>query len=549
MKVEITNENEPRKDGDKSESFLSKDANQRSDSDGQHRDFFQVLYRTLSSAYCMLVIAVYLVIVLNNFTKNRRKSYPDMEPTSLFLYLMGSSTVFLLYILGHLARPPYSSTNKRSHASSFLRQGSVIFGVGSLIFFSLDSASHTVNYQCIGLLRTVTGFTTIAFFTLQVSSCLNYIFFIHLVIHKLCQVITITFYPRLNLTPHSGVSHFGLMNLVATNVIIWIKTVIKESLLEFHELKEETNKSEHHYSRHDHIHIVKRETWNHFSHLIKREVEDDICNDSEHFEVIFNILRASTPILFAFIIEFVLIGATVFFNMWANITDEERAEQKLDSNPRFPNPRALIKKTDWSNSLYGAAGGLIIFCLNMIALGSFFQFYSVESYLDEYIEKIMRSFTNSLGIIAAAIGSVQVKKMVAREEKEDFGVDLFLLNLGAAFTFVYMGLSISIGTAQSHDESFPASVLIVNGVLSICQIISQIILVNLLLKHETKQHNDPHAGRQMITFLVLMNFSLWFVNTFELQKSKASLVEAEVYGEFTWVWLQRLTLPIVIFFR
>ena len=168
MKVEITNENKPGKDGDKSESFLSKDTNQRSDADGQHRDFFEVLYRTLSSAYCMLVIAVYLVIVLNNFTKNRSKSYPEMEPTVLFLYLMGSSTIFLLYILGHLARPPHSSTNKRSHASSFLRQGSVIFGVGSLIFFSLDSASHTVNYKCIGLLRTVTGFATIAFFTLQV---------------------------------------------------------------------------------------------------------------------------------------------------------------------------------------------------------------------------------------------------------------------------------------------------------------------------------------------------------------------------------------------
>ena len=361
-------------------------------------------------------------------------------------------------------------------------------------------------------------------------------------------MITITFYPRLNLTSQSGVSHFGLMHLVATNVVIWIKTVIKESLLEFNELKEE---SEHHHGHHDHVHIVKRETWNYLpSHLVKREVEDETCDHSEHFQLIFSILRLSTPILFAFIIEFVLIGATVFFNMWTNIKDlDKEAEQRSNKNPRLPNPRAFIKKTDWSNSLYGGVAGLIIFCFNMIALATFFQFYSYESYLDEYIEKIMRSFTNSLGIIAAVIGSVQVKKMIKREEKEDFGVDLFLLNLGAAFTFVYMGLGISIGTAQSQDETFPASVLIVNGVLSIAQIISQILLVNLLLNHKSREEDDHHAGRQMITFLVLMNFSLWFVNTFELQKSKASVVEAEVYGEFTWVWLQRLTLPIVIFFR
>ena len=528
MEGDFTSENKPNTDGDKAERFISTDAKQ---SDSHLHEYLDILYRTLSSGYCMLVISVYLVIVLNNFTKNRTQSYPDMEPTSLFLFLMGSSIAFLVYTMAHLARPPHSHTNRRSHASSFLRQGSVIFGVGSLIFFSLDSASHTVNYQCIGLLRTLTGFVTIVFFALQVFlenlflDSLNYF-----------KVIIITFYPRLNLTTQSGVSHFGLMNLVATNVIIWIKTVIKESLLEFRELKAEENSDNHHY-HHDHIHIVKR------------EAEDDICDDSEHFDLIFKILRASTPILFAFIIEFVLIGATVFLNMWANISDSHNGDADFDVNPRFPNPRALIKKTDWSYSSFGAVAGLIIFCFNMIALGTFFQFYSVESYIDEYIEKIMRSFTNSLGIMAAVIGSLQVKKMVTRNEKEDFGVDLFLLNLGAAFTFVYMGLGISIGTAQSADERFPASLLIVNGVLSICQIICQIILVNLLLKHETKRDDDQHPGRQMITFLVIVNFSLWFVNTFELQKSKASVVEAEVYGEFTWVWLQRLTLPIVIFFR
>ena len=173
MKVHDTNENKPSKDGDKSQSFLSKDTKQ---SDVRQGDYFEVLYRTLSSGYCMLVITVYLVIVLNNFTKHQRNSYSDMEPTSLFLYLMGSSTVFLLYTLVHLAKPPYSSIHKKSHASSFLRQGSVIFGVGSLIFFSLDSASHTVNYQCIGLLRTVTGFVTIAFFTLQVLTKIQVFF-------------------------------------------------------------------------------------------------------------------------------------------------------------------------------------------------------------------------------------------------------------------------------------------------------------------------------------------------------------------------------------
>jgi len=56
-------------------------------------------------------------------------------------------------------------------------------------------------------------------------------------------------------------------------------------------------------------------------------------------------------------------------------------------------------------------------------------------------------------------------------------------------------------------------------------------------------------GRQAVTFLAFLNFSLWLFDSFELQKSKASMVESNFYGAFVWVWMQRITLPLVIFFR
>ena len=52
-----------------------------------------------------------------------------------------------------------------------------------------------------------------------------------------------------------------------------------------------------------------------------------------------------------------------------------------------------------------------------------------------------------------------------------------------------------------------------------------------------------------VTFLAFLNFSLWLFDSFELQKSKASMVESNFYGAFVWVWMQRITLPLVIFFR
>ena len=75
----------------------------------------------------------------------------------LFLYLTSVSSVFLLYLLLCLTKPPRSHQNKRSHTNFFLRQGAVIFGLGSVLFFGLDTAGHIVHYECVGLLKLLTG--------------------------------------------------------------------------------------------------------------------------------------------------------------------------------------------------------------------------------------------------------------------------------------------------------------------------------------------------------------------------------------------------------
>ena len=56
-------------------------------------------------------------------------------------------------------------------------------------------------------------------------------------------------------------------------------------------------------------------------------------------------------------------------------------------------------------------------------------------------------------------------------------------------------------------------------------------------------------GREVTVFLFLLNLAQWFVLTFEIQKVRASLVEAEFYGFMPWVIIQRVTLPLTVFFR
>jgi len=51
-----------------------------------------------------------------------------------------------------------------------------------------------------------------------------------------------------------------------------------------------------------------------------------------------------------------------------------------------------------------------------------------------------------------------------------------------------------------------------------------------------KEFSKP--GRQVTVFLFLYNLAQWLVFTFEVQKVRASLVEASFYGFMPWIVIQ-----------
>ena len=65
----------------------------------------------------------------------------------------------------------------------------------------------------------------------------------------------------------------------------------------------------------------------------------------------------------------------------------------------------------------------------------------------------------------------------------------------------------------------------------------------------TERTKKTRPGRQITIFLFFFNLSVWLVYTFEIQKARASIIEAEFYGFLSWVIIQRVTLPMAVFFR
>ena len=53
----------------------------------------------------------------------------------------------------------------------------------------------------------------------------------------------------------------------------------------------------------------------------------------------------------------------------------------------------------------------------------------------------------------------------------------------------------------------------------------------------------------MCNFFMYYNFAMWIIDTFEIQNVSSGAVESEVLGTVVWVVIQRMTLPMIIFFR
>ena len=53
-------------------------------------EYCEILLRSLSSGYCLLLISIYLVIIVNNFTQNSNTHYFDIEVSESYYYFQSA---------------------------------------------------------------------------------------------------------------------------------------------------------------------------------------------------------------------------------------------------------------------------------------------------------------------------------------------------------------------------------------------------------------------------------------------------------------------------
>ncbi|XP_054167361.1 proton channel OtopLc-like [Oppia nitens] len=495
-----------------------------------------------------------------------------------YLYLYSVSLLFLLYVYIYLLSdvPKYEAnrlkpsngkkTQKtgetdRSHASIFLRIGGIVFGLGVMVYNGLEFGAYfeiPYNSPCYSILLGVNPILQAAF--------------------TFAQMYFIFTYSRLMIHKFKLIARLGLMHLVATNCCVWIRTLGKETL---HELK---NSGSSHAFLEELILPLRNQITRSKSRSIHdnySEVSDSIVNTTttplsttinrsnpcQKENIMGTILSDASPYLYPFIVEYSLIGAAFLYVMWSTIGRGKRNNlcngNDNSSTPTSPisSPGLQIDNLSTSSgqtystttpALYSCLGsskglfsGFLFLAVSVTALIIFFVLVHNPNYklMATLISDISHSALLILSCIAILLGFIKTRRL--KFQPADGGLRDLLLRVAAFGLYIYSFFGVIAGAMELN--SVQHLLVLATSALTILQVTLQSLFISDVVCRKRSSQKQP--GRQLITFLLINNLTLWIIYTFEMQKVEASPLQLSVYGYTTWALIIRITLPLSIFYR
>ncbi|RWS09897.1 otopetrin-3-like protein [Dinothrombium tinctorium] len=248
-------------------------------------------------------------------------------------------------------------------------------------------------------------------------------------------------------------------------------------------------------------------------------------NPCQKEDIIGPVLEGSSPYLYPFIVEYSLSCAAFLYVMWCNIGRNTRSVSEYSS-----------KATNFENGEAGESHNSppLYNCLA-----------SKKAIL---ISDVSHSLLLVLCSIATVIGYIKITKLKFKRSVQDTvdnGLRDLLLKIAAFGLYSYSLFGVIAGALEIY--SIDHCVVFLTSILTIIQVTLQTMFISDIVCR--RKVTEQYPGRQLVTFLLIANFTFWIIYTFEMQKVEASPVQLSIYGFTPWALIVRITLPLSIFYR
>lgn len=255
----------------------------------------------------------------------------------------------------------------------------------------------------------------------------------------------------------------------------------------------------------------------------------------EKVNIMGTIVEDSTPYLYPFIIEYSLIGAAVIYVMWKHIgrypkyTSDEDLEHRLEvmlSRRAVALAQVKSGRVDCVGASKGLFFGLLLLVGSLICFILFFVLVRHEQFqiLAYYLADASHAGLMGFAILAILIGFCRVQSLKFRCEEQSNLNDI-LLRVSAFGLFTYNVFSLIAGALNAHKDEQNLLVTITSGV-AILQVFLQLLFIADVSRRRVHlpEHDRTKPARQIVTFLLICNISMFAIYTFEAQKVMANPV-------------------------
>lgn len=276
--------------------------------------------------------------------------------------------------------------------------------------------------------------------------------------------------------------------------------------------------------------------------------EAEFNSTCQRQDIMGSVVAASAPYLCPFLIQFSLIGASIFYIMWLCVGKPWELSAS-DCRSRIP------RRVDCVGASKGLFLGLFVLVTNVICLILFFVLINHSQFhrLAIYLAHLSHVVVMLVSLVALIVGMLQVRPLLGEvgPPEVDRPLSKLLLHIATFGSFLYNVFGILAGAMTAGQMNEPSLLLAASSALSIVQVtVQSLFLLQMSGRWEARAAlASPRPGSQAVTLLLISNVTLWIVATFEIQHGQVNPIQAKFYGQVVWSIIQAITLPLCIFYR
>ncbi|XP_058063538.1 proton channel OtopLc [Anopheles bellator] len=540
------------------------------------------LSTALSALYAKIIVILGIALPVTEILSSQ---IPANVYQGFYLFLYTVSIAFVIFVYGSTMRQRAVMTRIQSYhartssagvgakkrvphfGSFYLRVGAIAFGIGTMVYSGLEFGQYFELNASPGCSSIFIALTPAARMLLSLVQ-MQFIFLNA---------------SELDMARHKVFARFGLMHMVATNLCEWLYVLVEETKHEIHHLAHSAHHTRPSPGAPSNTGLKPpppppplpaapspypesfggNETE---MAALQSVMPGGVDSETEYHEcqrtnIMGSLVQNVSPFLFPCTIEYSLICAVILYEMWKKvktIAEIDRTRRSSIKVQTSATKSAHHFSVDCSRAHRGMFGGILLTVLTIICLIMYFVLYDEPGYEYFAIQEvtIAETLMYTVTAVAVLVAMLRMRDLKYQRKKNDLhsgsvSLDCTLLVLAQTGVYVYGMFSI-VGSYFSMKQDVPGSREgLIAELFSLVQTsIQTLFILNAVWrKCRGAQQHRTKPGRQIVTFLLVANMAMWFINT--LIKGRASFRPSHLdfFGTWAWTVITHVSMPLAIFYR